>query len=220
MRSAFIVFCLSVSVLTQACSTMTTDPRLPSIQDRSPSLHIVQHAPRAEIARAYPWHLFCVEGGCGGDKPSKTPFTRATRRTRASESTTNEHAITEKPDPSSARDATLTASALIATVFFEHASAQLTPAARAVLDQALPSLEGHLVRVTGYTDATVQPDGAIANHALAEQRALAVKHYLIASGIASSSLQTEAKALCCYAASNDTEAGRRQNRRATIVLRP
>jgi len=204
---------------------MATSNRLPSVHATSRTLQLVQHARDVDIARAYPWYMFCVEGECRDGNTFKTPFTRAARTTQSTQNTPNARAAPENPDPSSARDAKVDAtapgaSASVTTVFFDFASAQLTTEAHVVLDEALSSLKESRLRVIGYTDATVQPDGAIANKALAEQRALAVKHYLVASGIAASSVETDANALCCYAASNDSEAGRRQNRRATIVLLP
>jgi outer membrane protein OmpA-like peptidoglycan-associated protein len=74
--------------------------------------------------------------------------------------------------------------------------------------------------VTGYTDATVQPDGEIANETLARERALVVKDYLTDRGVSVVSIEMNARALCCYVADNDSESGRRLNRRATIELLP
>jgi len=217
MRTAFTVFYLSALVLTQACSTMTTSSRLPSIQATSRTSRIVQHERNHSLARAFPWYIFCVRGQCGDETVVKTPFTRAAhtkphRRVTAKASATTS-SETQTPSESASPES-------ISTILFAHASAQLSKEARQALDRTLPALKGHRLHVAGYTDATVQPDGTIANEALAKQRALAVKDYLIASGISASSIQIDAKALCCYAADNDSESGRRRNRRTTIVLLP
>ena len=72
-------------------------------------------------------------------------------------------------------------------------------------------------QVLGYTDSTGSAD---ANQRLSEQRAEAVKEYLVQRhGIDASRITTEGRGSADPVASNDTEDGRRQNRRSVIILR-
>jgi OOP family OmpA-OmpF porin len=101
-------------------------------------------------------------------------------------------------------------------VNFRTNSAQLTPDSFVVLDGVLAVLrERPQVRaeVRGYTDAR----GADAyNLKLSERRAAAVVDYLTAHGIARDALSATGLGKASPIASNDTEAGRAENRRVTI----
>jgi outer membrane protein OmpA-like peptidoglycan-associated protein len=69
--------------------------------------------------------------------------------------------------------------------------------------------------IEGHTDNV---GSAAANQALSEQRAAAVKQYLVSkNGIAAARLQTKGYGASKPAASNDTPAGRQQNRRVELV---
>ena len=77
-----------------------------------------------------------------------------------------------------------------------------------------PELDAHVI---GYTDSTGSAD---ANQRLSVQRADAVKQYIVSRhGIDASRITTEGAGSADPVASNDTEEGRRQNRRAVVILR-
>jgi len=101
-------------------------------------------------------------------------------------------------------------------VNFRSNSAQLTPDSFAVLDAVLAVLRERpdaRAEVRGYTDAR----GADAyNLKLSERRAAAVVDYLTAHGIARGALGASGLGKASPIATNDTEAGRAENRRVTI----
>jgi hypothetical protein len=75
-------------------------------------------------------------------------------------------------------------------------------------------LDAHII---GYTDSTGSAD---ANQRLSAQRAEAVRDYLVSRhGIDASRITTEGQGSADPIASNDTDEGRRQNRRAVVILR-
>ena len=67
--------------------------------------------------------------------------------------------------------------------------------------------------ITGYTDNT---GSDTKNQTLSEERAMAVKNYLESLGLTAGRLSTEGASTSNPAASNDTRAGRKQNRRVEI----
>jgi outer membrane protein OmpA-like peptidoglycan-associated protein/outer membrane protein W len=101
-------------------------------------------------------------------------------------------------------------------VNFRTNSAQLTPDSFAVLDTVLAVLRERpqaRAEVRGYTDAR----GTDAyNLRLSEQRAAAVVDYLTAHGVARAALSATGLGKASPIASNDTEAGRAENRRVTL----
>lgn len=103
------------------------------------------------------------------------------------------------------------------TVQFGLSSAKLSPAARSQLNGAMGNLL--LVRritIIGRTDST----GLLAfNESLALARALAVRHHLRKTHpTLAATLTLQARGACCFIASNDTVAGRTQNRRAEVIF--
>jgi OOP family OmpA-OmpF porin len=71
--------------------------------------------------------------------------------------------------------------------------------------------------VIGYTDST---GSDAANQRMSEQRAQAVKDYLVQRhGIDARRITTEGRGPADPVASNDTAAGRQQNRRAVVILK-
>lgn len=105
-------------------------------------------------------------------------------------------------------------------VTFATNSAQITPAFYATLDQVSQTIIDYpqtVVQIAGHTDST----GTEAyNQQLSEQRAAAVAQYLVGRGVASTRVTTVGYGEMRPVASNDTEDGRRQNRRVEIVLTP
>lgn len=80
--------------------------------------------------------------------------------------------------------------AVLPTVLFQVGKAKLLPAARPALDQLAAELKAQparRVRVLGYTDRVGEPDK---NQVLSEQRATAVKAYLVQAGVAAGRVAT------------------------------
>jgi outer membrane protein OmpA-like peptidoglycan-associated protein len=102
---------------------------------------------------------------------------------------------------------------------FDYASAELNEHDIQLLGDFVKSYpQNQSIIITGFTDNDSKPDGKIGNHWLALERALSVKNKLIALGYPETQILLEAKFLCCYIDSNESEAGRRNNRRAEISL--
>ncbi|MDT0630935.1 OmpA family protein [Rubrivirga sp. S365] len=102
-------------------------------------------------------------------------------------------------------------------ILFESGSAQLTGSSTAELTQLLAALEdapGLRVRIEGHTDAS---GGADTNRRLSQQRADAVAAWLTGRGVSPSRLEAVGMGEDQPIASNDTAAGREQNRRVEIV---
>ena len=103
-------------------------------------------------------------------------------------------------------------------VEFESGSTNLTPRGLGILDEmagALNRVGNKSVTITGHTDNT---GNASANLLLSNQRAEAVKEYLIGRGIDTSRLSTAGKGDTDPIATNDTEAGRTRNRRIEFTV--
>lgn len=83
------------------------------------------------------------------------------------------------------------------------------------LAQFMREYEDRRVRVEGYTDSTGD-DGY--NQTLSERRAQAVSAALVTQGIERRRVETEGYGRQFPVASNDTSAGRQQNRRVEIVI--
>ena len=103
---------------------------------------------------------------------------------------------------------------------FESGSTALSDAHQASLDRFYASLPNrYQITVTGYTDDVAQ-GGRLSNQQIARGRAESIAQHLISLGVDKSSITTLAKPLCCYVASNTTDAGRALNRRAELTLSP
>lgn len=103
-------------------------------------------------------------------------------------------------------------------VLFDVNKADLKPAGvRTVrrLSDFMLQYEDRRVRVEGYTDST----GAESyNQDLSERRAMAVRDALVAEGVARSRVEVIGYGEAYPVASNETSAGRQQNRRVEIVI--
>lgn len=102
-----------------------------------------------------------------------------------------------------------------AVVLFDHAQSRLTEHGRAsimALAAAVP--KGAIVYVRGTTDSTGDP---VKNEILARNRAAVVRALLMANGVARANIKTD---FCtsCFVDGNDTEEGRRANRRVDISV--
>ena len=99
------------------------------------------------------------------------------------------------------------------------ASAKLKPESIAVLDSAVANIRKcncGKVEIRGYTDSVGK---AAYNLKLSERRAIAVKDYLVAHGIPADLLGAEGFGEANPIASNDTAAGRAENRRVTVQFK-
>ena len=100
---------------------------------------------------------------------------------------------------------------------FAFDSAVLSGKAKASLDKLATDLKdsGKAAEVNGYTDST---GSAAYNVDLSQRRAQAVASYLESKGVAANKLTVKGYGATNFVASNDTAAGRAQNRRVDIVL--
>ena len=101
-------------------------------------------------------------------------------------------------------------------VNFASGKADLTPEARTGLDHVVAGLKAYpdiRVEVGGHTD---NKGSSALNTRLSQKRAEAVKNYLAGAGIAPDRLVAKGYGPDKPIASNDTEAGRAQNRRTEL----
>ncbi len=105
-------------------------------------------------------------------------------------------------------------------ITFDFNSSSVKPEFRPALDQVaqtLASYQSTFIDVSGHTDA-IGTDAV--NQRLSEQRAQAVADYLSYQGINRARVATRGYGKQFPVASNDTDAGRAQNRRVEIKLSP
>ncbi len=101
-------------------------------------------------------------------------------------------------------------------VSFDSGRADIKPQMRPVLDEISRNLDpGVRVSIVGHTDST--GSDAI-NDPLSRERAMAVRDYLGARGVAPSRMSVTGRGSHEPVASNDTESGRAANRRVEIFL--
>jgi outer membrane protein OmpA-like peptidoglycan-associated protein len=103
-------------------------------------------------------------------------------------------------------------------VLFDTAHYSLRPAAREKLAKVAGIIEGHpglRLAVEGYTDSVGGDDY---NQKLSEQRGGAVRDYLVKQGVETSSVTSRGFGKTQPVASNDTAAGRQENRRVELVV--
>lgn len=99
---------------------------------------------------------------------------------------------------------------------FDAGKSDLKPAVRPVLDELARGLDGEVrVTVVGHTDSTAPAD---VNDPLSQDRAEAVREYLVQHGVQRGRLLVEGRGARQPVASNATEAGRAANRRIEIFL--
>jgi outer membrane protein OmpA-like peptidoglycan-associated protein len=106
----------------------------------------------------------------------------------------------------------------VSDVLFDTASANLKPGAREKLARiagVLLSQPGLQIAVEGHADSV---GSATYNQGLSERRASSVRDYLVRQGIAPGAVGTAGFGESQPVVSNDTPAGRQQNRRVEIVI--
>lgn len=103
-------------------------------------------------------------------------------------------------------------------ILFATGKSNLSASAKNSLDQFAVSLQNNPqtnVQIYGHTDNT----GSLAtNQRLSKERALSVLNYLSAAGVANSRMVSDGFDYQFPVASNDTEAGRAQNRRVEVYI--
>ncbi|GAB5520497.1 MAG: OmpA family protein [Rhodothermales bacterium] len=103
-------------------------------------------------------------------------------------------------------------------ILFGFDSSSLTPDARASLNQLAQSLNQYdntELLVIGHTDSKGSDDY---NQQLSERRANAAASYLVSQGVAPNRITTLGKGETEAIATNETEAGRAQNRRVEVAI--
>ncbi len=103
-------------------------------------------------------------------------------------------------------------------VHFDFDKATLRPDAIVILDKAvglLKTQERVVVEVAGHTDSVGSEEY---NVGLSDRRANSVKDYLISQGITATRLTARGYGEAQPVASNDTDAGRAQNRRVELIV--
>jgi outer membrane protein OmpA-like peptidoglycan-associated protein len=106
----------------------------------------------------------------------------------------------------------------LSDVLFDTGSANLKPGAREKLARVAGVLLSHpelKVQVEGHTDSVGSADY---NQRLSENRADSVRTYLVGQGIASNAVGTAGFGEAVPVASNETAAGRQQNRRVELIV--
>jgi len=105
-------------------------------------------------------------------------------------------------------------------VNFETASDSLTPGSRAKLDEAVAKLKDNptvTVEVAGHTDGM---GDATRNRLLSQRRAESVRTYLLRGGVAADQVTARGYGADEPLTTNDTAAGRAQNRRVELRVQP
>jgi outer membrane protein OmpA-like peptidoglycan-associated protein len=105
---------------------------------------------------------------------------------------------------------------------FQFNKSELTPEAQQKLDQVAAQIhlgfDEHKLHVVGFTDS-VGGKGP-GNQALSEQRAAAVKDYLVSKGIKGDLIDSSGRGPMEPVGDNKTDAGRSLNRRVEIIIEP
>jgi outer membrane protein OmpA-like peptidoglycan-associated protein len=103
-------------------------------------------------------------------------------------------------------------------ILFDFNEAQLRPAAKENIEELAETLkkyEDTNILIQGHTDNVGSRQ---VNQRLSEQRANAVADYAAAQGVDRSRMKVEGHGFSMPVASNDTEAGRQQNRRVEVAI--
>jgi outer membrane protein OmpA-like peptidoglycan-associated protein len=103
-------------------------------------------------------------------------------------------------------------------ILFDFDKSDLKPQAKTNIQKLVASLNENAdtdILVIGHTDNVGRAEY---NLGLSNRRAASVKSYAVAQGLSSSRIKTEGKGASEPIASNETEAGRAENRRVEIVI--
>ena len=119
--------------------------------------------------------------------------------------------------PAQSTEGTMTTCTGEGPIHFALNSSTLDRADKENLDKVAQYLKKHThkkVQITGYTDST---GSAAYNKTLSEHRAQSAAKYLMSMGIEANRISTRGLGASDFIASNETEAGRAQNRRIEIT---
>ncbi len=109
-------------------------------------------------------------------------------------------------------------------ILFDPGKTDLKPAGQDAIKQVaqiLQGIEGRKFQVTGHTDNNPIKSGKFkSNWELSTSRAVEVVHFMVKGGMDEKRLSAAGYAAMLPVAGNDTEDGRRQNRRIEIVVQP
>lgn len=199
------------ALLAAACSLFPTpaSPNRQAILQRAAPAQLTQldFGRQATFAR-------CITPTC----PIRTPKTLALETPDPSAKRTDASIPLEPASPAAPlAPATKKEVSRTLTLRFGLGSAKLSPAARTQLNEAMADLKStRRITIFGRTDNT----GPLAfNDSLALARALAVRDHLLKTHpTLTPALIVKAQGGCCFVASNDTLAGRTQNRRVEVVF--
>ena len=103
-------------------------------------------------------------------------------------------------------------------IFFNTASAELLPASNTELEKLVKLLQNNpslRIELGGHTD-NVGADSA--NLTLSDQRAKAVREFVVSKGIDAERITAKGYGETMPIATNDTEAGKAQNRRTEVKV--
>jgi outer membrane protein OmpA-like peptidoglycan-associated protein len=103
-------------------------------------------------------------------------------------------------------------------IFFDTGKSQLTPGARNTLTKIADQLKGEStvrIAVEGHTDSVGSDDS---NQRLSEARANAVRDFLVNAGVSSAAISSSGQGEGVPVATNNTAAGRQQNRRVELII--
>jgi outer membrane protein OmpA-like peptidoglycan-associated protein len=137
----------------------------------------------------------------------------------ASEKDASAVASTKPSTPAPVRQAApATPDVAVRTVLFDFNRSTMNAEAKQSLVPVVKVLNGtpgHKVRIEGYTDS-VGSDAY--NQALSQKRSESVKNFLVQSGLSANQIAARGFGEANPVASNDTEEGRRLNRRVEIII--
>jgi outer membrane protein OmpA-like peptidoglycan-associated protein len=103
-------------------------------------------------------------------------------------------------------------------ILFNTGKSELSESSKTALTKFAATLKEYMdtnVTIYGHTDNTGTEQ---INKPLSENRANAVKDYLVSQGVASTRITTKGMAATAPVASNDTDKGRAQNRRVEVAI--
>ncbi len=212
---AFWVTVLPCLLGVTACSLFHARPIGPTAQPMSAAATPTRHITQLDFGGSARY-ASCTEPAC----PSTTPKTLAIVSVAAVPVAVAAPApvvtsVAQRPPATSVVSSVRKPTVLALT--FASDSAALTPSHKAQLASLLPGInQAERVLILGRTD-DVGTDGA--NETIALARATAVRDHLrrVARTLPKD-IRIDARGLCCYAAPNDTPAGRAQNRRVEVVF--
>ena len=105
----------------------------------------------------------------------------------------------------------------VQAVHFAVGSAALDMEAKSALDAVAAVMNGNMAMFLGVRGHASSEGGTYVNRSLSRQRAQTVHDYLVDAGVAAWRIDIEAVGEADPVESNDTEAGRRANRRVELI---